>query len=250
MADLNGPPAGGGGHGEGHRHKHHDHHGGKYAWSAEEAEHFLVHVCRGARRAYAPMVALVESHLQGAAGAPTVLDLGCGPGLMLLELRRALPRARLVGVDPSRDMLALARRVASESEASGGAPAFEVRQGSGEALPVEDTSVDVVTCRKVLHELDDVEATLREVARVLRPGGALVLQDFDGAYPRWRLRLLATAARVRGRDAAERVTRPFEDALALEEVVALCEGVGLRAARAERRGRHLTVVAKRSGDAS
>jgi len=80
MADLNGPPAGGGGHGEGHRHKHHDHHGGKYAWSAEEAEHFLVRARRGARRAYAPMVALVESHLQGAAGAPTVLDLGCGPG--------------------------------------------------------------------------------------------------------------------------------------------------------------------------
>jgi len=249
MADLNGPPAGGGGHGEGHRHKHHDHHGGKYAWSAEEAEHFLVRARRGARRAYAPMVALVESHLQGAAGAPTVLDLGCGPGLMLLELRRALPRARLVGVDPSRDMLALARRVASESEASGGgaSPAFEVREGGGEALPVEDASVDVVTCRKVLHEFDDVEGALREVARVLRPGGALVLQDFDGAYPRWKLNLLAALMRVRGRDAAERVTRPFEDALALEEVVRLIEAAGLKVVRADSRGRHLTMVARRSG---
>src|SRR4030042_5358921 len=119
MEDRDAPPKEQGGHGARPRPRHHDHHGGKYAWGGEDAERFLQRARRGARRAYAPMVALVEASLQGAAGAPTVLDVGCGPGLLPGELRPALPRARLVGVDPSRDMLALARRGASEASGGG-----------------------------------------------------------------------------------------------------------------------------------
>jgi len=248
MEDRDAPPMDGGARVSARHHRCHDHHGGKYAWSGAEADSYLQRARRGARRAYAPMVALVRDSLPEGDSSPTVLDVGCGPGLLLMELRRALPSAHLIGVDPSVNMLAVARKVASESEAGDGAPAFEVREGSGEALPADDESVDVVTCRRVLHEFDDVEAALREIARVLRPGSALVLQDFDGACPRWKLWLMAGIACVfRGRDAAERITRPFEDALALEEVIGLCDGAGLKVVRADRGGPHLTLVGRRPG---
>ncbi len=246
MTDQDGAPSARDGGMERPQHRHHDHHDGKYAWSGEDAEAFLRRMRRGARRAYAPMVLLVTSSLPRGAVAPVVLDVGCGPGLLLVELRRALPRARLVGVDPSKDMLALARRVASET--GGGAPSFEALEGGAEALPVEDATVDVLACRRVLHEFDDAEVAFGEFARVMAPGGALVLQDFDGGYPRWRLRVIAGLTRAfLGRDAAERVTRPFEDAMSLKEVVGLCEGAGLKVVRVERRGRHLTLVARRPG---
>ena len=241
----------GGGHSGGHgsRHGHHggphgDHHGGKYDWTGEDAERFLARARRGAHRRYGPFARLVVGSIPAGRGAaPTVIDLGCGPAMLLVELRGLLPAATLVGVDPSTDMLGLARRVAGEGPA---APAFEVREGRAEAIPADDGAVDLVACRNVLHEWDETARGFGEVARVLRPGGRLVIMDFDGGYPRWRLRSIAGLARVlAGRDAARGVLRPFEDAFTEGQVHAFCQAAGLAVLSSRRRGRSLFAVAER-----
>ncbi|MDE3241328.1 MAG: methyltransferase domain-containing protein [Nitrospirota bacterium] len=93
-----------------------------------------------------------------------VLELGCGSGILLKELKA---RSRfVVGFDVSPDMMRRARPL--------GAPLVT---GNGSVLPFRDASFDLVSCRGVLHHLPDVPAALREIHRVLRPGGELILSE-------------------------------------------------------------------------
>jgi len=104
----------------------------------------------------------------------TVLDLGSGPGLdALLAAKQVGPTGRVIGVDMTPEMLERARATAARA----GVAHVEFRQGRLEALPVEDASVDAVTSNCVINLVPDKAAVFREVARVLRPGGRVVVAD-------------------------------------------------------------------------
>jgi ubiquinone/menaquinone biosynthesis C-methylase UbiE len=99
-----------------------------------------------------------------------VLDVGCGDGTYAVEL--AERGARVRAVDPSEPMLAAAR---ARAEGCGARIAFE--KGRAQALPLPDASVDLVVAVTVLCFVDDIDPVFREIARVLRPGGTLVLGE-------------------------------------------------------------------------
>lgn len=101
------------------------------------------------------------------------VDVGTGTGRML-ELFS--PQASEgMGVDLSREMLLVARSKLSEA----GLSSRFVRQADASALPLEDGAADLVTVHQVLHYLPDPRVALQECARVLVPGGLLLVVDFD-----------------------------------------------------------------------
>ncbi len=99
----------------------------------------------------------------------TVGDLGCGTGEVTAALAPFV--ARVIAVDRSGDMLQAARRRLR------GVTNVDIRRGELEAVPIADAELDAATLLLVLHHIPDPGAVLMETARVLRPGGRLLLVD-------------------------------------------------------------------------
>ncbi len=98
-----------------------------------------------------------------------IVDLGCGTGRFSGPLADHFD-AEVIGVDPSEKMLKRARE-----KSFGGRVAFQ--QGSGEALPLQDRSADMVFMSMVFHHLREPKQVARECHRVLRPGGTVCLRN-------------------------------------------------------------------------
>lgn len=101
--------------------------------------------------------------------APSVLDVGCGTGMLSEQLLSAFPSRRLTGIDLSPAMVERARvRLAGRAE---------VREADAERLPFHDGAFDLVVCNDSFHHYPDPDRAAFQMWRVLRKGGALVLGD-------------------------------------------------------------------------
>jgi arsenite methyltransferase len=145
----------------------------------------------------------------------TVLDLGSGAGIdAFLAAQEVGPSGRAIGVDMTPQMLDRARKNASTA----GRTNVDFREGRLEALPVEDGSVDAVTSNCVINLVPDKAAVFREVARVLKPGGRMVVADIvlDAPLPKAVVQdLSAWVGCISG-------------AMRREEYIGLVESAGLR----------------------
>lgn len=107
-------------------------------------------------------------------GPYRLLDVGCGTGTLLSCLAADPHAERLVGLDFAPEM---ARRAAAKFARNGHAGKLSVVCGDAERLPFAGASFDVLTCCNSFHHYPDQARAVREFARVLRPGGLVVLVD-------------------------------------------------------------------------
>lgn len=117
-------------------------------------------------------------------GDEQLLDVGCGRGMLLLEAARRLPRGRATGIDlwSTRDQSGnAAAATARNAELAGVAGRVRIDTGDMRQLPYADASFDAVVSSLAIHNLPtdtDREQAVREIARVLKPGGRVALLDF------------------------------------------------------------------------
>jgi ubiquinone/menaquinone biosynthesis C-methylase UbiE len=145
----------------------------------------------------------------------SLLDVGCGPGTITVDLAARVAPGRVVGVDHAAGILEQARKTAAEAKAqsqsqSGDADSagrIEFAQADVHALDFPDDTFDVVHAHQVLQHVGDPVGALREMRRVCKPGGIVAVRDSDYRaffwYPEsaelnWWLRLYDTVARANG----------------------------------------------------
>jgi SAM-dependent methyltransferase len=136
-------------------------------------------------------VGIVAPYARGA----SVLEVGCGTGLILQRIAPLAREAR--GIDLSPGMLAAAR-----------ARGLDVLEGSATELPFGDATFDLVYSFKVLAHVPDIGLALREVERVLKPGGIAALEFYNPWSLRYLARRLVGSRRIgRGHDESDIPTR-------------------------------------------
>lgn len=133
----------------------------------------------------APLVARVVSIVRDRIGARRILDAGCGTGLFSIGLAAALPEVRIVGVDLSSGMLAVARSQAGERTLDN----TTFSRADVASLPFGERSFDVVVAAGLFPNVNDHLAVLRELGRVASPEARLIIVEFDRAAMGPALRL-------------------------------------------------------------
>jgi len=165
-----------------------------------------------------------------------VLDVATGTGDAAIEFGHRTRAARIVGLDPSTGMLEVARTKIADDR-------IELIEGNALALPFPDHSFDVVTIAFGLRNLPDYQRGMNEMARVLKPGGRLVVLEF--LPPRGAARLvfrsyIATVLPVLGRaisgspEAYRYLASSIGEFIDAEAVLALMRNAGLRDATTRR----------------
>jgi demethylmenaquinone methyltransferase/2-methoxy-6-polyprenyl-1,4-benzoquinol methylase len=117
------------------------------------------------------------------ADARRVLDVASGTAAVAIELALAETGRNVVGIDQSAEMLAAGRERIADA---GLGERIELREGRAEELPFADGEFDSLTFTYLLRYVDDVPTTLRELARVVRPGGTVAMQEFGLPRGAWR----------------------------------------------------------------
>jgi ubiquinone/menaquinone biosynthesis C-methylase UbiE len=113
----------------------------------------------------------------------TVLDIGCGTGFLTLPATKAVGQTgKVIAIDFSEQMLEHAKE---NLEKAGLLEHAQFRVGDAERIPLDDASVDTVVGNMVLHHCPEPEAAIREMVRVLKPNGSLVLADLEPHNEEW-----------------------------------------------------------------
>jgi ubiquinone/menaquinone biosynthesis C-methylase UbiE len=144
----------------------------------EAAPQYINSSVEGAHKLLNPYFDIIEkTHFSSA------LDFGCSVGGKCFSLRQKFPGIKVVGLDPDNLALQVGQAYADLMAASGedNLPTFIAARG--ENLPFPDSAFDLITSVTVIEHVDDVEACIRETARVLAPGGYLILEAPNYLWP-------------------------------------------------------------------
>ena len=143
-----------------------------------------------------------------------IIDIGTGPGIIPIHLKRSFPGASLIGLDISLNMIKTASRHNKRLHNP-----IDLLVGNGLCLPFKSGSIDIIISFFALHHMEHPEKLLMEADRVLKPDGRLLIIDFRRDMPRalfilldtiWQLFFLFSSGRRGFHDSVPSAWRPDE----------------------------------------
>jgi ubiquinone/menaquinone biosynthesis C-methylase UbiE len=166
---------------------------------------------------------MVVQQLIGYDPSGTIIDIGCGSGYLLETISRQLRRVRLIGIDYAKEMIDTAKRRTEVASLEDG-PSF--LEGNVANLPLGDDSVDFVVSSLSLHHWQNPLLALREIYRILKPGGQMLLFDLGRDSRRWFYCLLRLAQAFVVPSALRKANEPLGSLIAsysIEELAGILE---------------------------
>jgi ubiquinone/menaquinone biosynthesis C-methylase UbiE len=157
---------------------------------------------------------IIQNHTT--ASHPYILDLGCGPGLLSIEILKQIPEAIVIGVDPLIKMLSLAR----DNRDGSSVQIFEPVLGISEKIPLKDKSIDTIVSRFSLPYWKQPNDSFLEIHRVLKPNGKIIFEALNRDFPKWKLFCIRIGMLLNraGRDVTKYHVDAYELAHTQEEV--------------------------------
>lgn len=159
----------------------------EFEWTEQMSRDYAAYMEKNVKHDHRAWAERIATDWPEAPAGALVADVAGGPGFLLFELAPRLKSPRLVLTDSSPLMLSLARERAARLGVE-----VEVHLCPAEKLKLPDASMDMVLCKHALRFAPDLDAVLRELARVLRPGGRAYVIDFNPDGPRLGSLLLLT----------------------------------------------------------
>ena len=134
---------------------------------------------------YKNLTYIVKKNIPKNTKKPVIIDIGVGPGLLPLELNKQISNARIIGIDPLDKMLKIANKNVKSDN-------FLAILGSSENIPLEKNSVDIVVSRFSLTYWENPIESFKEINRILKPSGRLVLETLNKKFSKFKLFAIKT----------------------------------------------------------
>jgi uncharacterized protein (TIRG00374 family) len=129
---------------------------------------------------YKSLADIVKKNIPKNISKPVIVDLGVGPGLLSIEIIKKISNSKVIGIDPSQEMLYLAKKNVKNDS-------FQTFLGASEKIPLENNTADILVSRFSLTYWDNPKDSFEEIKRILKPGGKLVLEVLNKRFSKFRL---------------------------------------------------------------
>lgn len=193
-------------------------------WSKEKqkAEEYAATMERNIKYDVLPIVKRIIKELPADFKNIRVADIASGPGFLSIELAKRLPDAIITAVDSSKYMLDIAARKAGEENVE-----LNLVQSDIHDIKLQNEQFDVIISKYTAHEAETPKLFLKEIHRLLKPGGKLFLIDFNGDYPDWKLRLLWLVIMIKnGKKSAQGFWKSHKSGFSINTIVNICRDAG------------------------
>jgi uncharacterized protein (TIRG00374 family) len=129
---------------------------------------------------YINLADIIKNNIPKNISKPVIVDLGVGPGLLSKEILKKIPEVKVIGIDPSQEMLNLAKKNVKNDS-------FQTFLGASEKIPLENNTADILVSRFSLTYWDNPKESFEEIKRILKPDGKLVLEALNKRFSKLRL---------------------------------------------------------------
>jgi len=175
---------------------------------------------------YQEIAEMVYYYIVNPLGNPLIVDLGVGLGHLMEKIYNLIPKARILGLDSSLEMLYAAQKRHQRLKLKN----FEGIYSFSEKIPLKANSVDIVVSRFSLAYWSNPDESFREILRILKPGGYFLLEALNGDFPKWKLNLIKIHMGLKsaGNSVIKYHIDAYNSALNIRETVDLLSNAGLK----------------------